>query len=219
MSRRFNDEPINLIQRIPSPEQLSSARPTKPSFGQKLMETGAAVARSAMELFAPPARQEPSVTAPSEAAMPQVLSGAHDYPDHSLDGELNVEHALSRQSQVVMPSVRQATQATPSTAPTGNYVEEVAELRAYLLRQQQDIARLAEQVQELKSLVISQRQILAYLGKEIEASSLSRMTGSIASAVAKPNRPVRQKVVVKNSEIKAKAVVQDNDPMLSSRNL
>ncbi|MBH0177448.1 MAG: hypothetical protein HP491_06190 [Nitrospira sp.] len=43
MSRRFNDEPINLIRRIPSPEQLSSARPTKPSLGQKLMETGAAV--------------------------------------------------------------------------------------------------------------------------------------------------------------------------------
>jgi hypothetical protein len=118
-----------------------------------------------------------------------------------------------------MPSVRQATHSTPSAAPTGNYVEEVAELRAYLLRQQQDIARLAEQVQELKSLVISQRQVLAYLGKELEASSLSRMTGSIASAVAKPNRPVRQKVVVKTSEIKAKAVVQDNDPMLSSRNL
>lgn len=219
MSRRFNDEPINLIQRIPSPEQLSSARPTTPSFGQKLLETGAAVARSAMELFALPARQEPSVTAPTEAAMPHALPGAHDHRDHSLAGESGVEHALPNQSQGVMPRVQQAMQATPSTAPTGNYVEEIAELRAYLLRQQQDIARLAEQVQELKSLVISQRQMLAYLGKEIEASSLSRMTGSIASAVAKPNRPVRQKAVVKTSEIKAKAVVQDNDPMLSSRNL
>lgn len=218
MSRRFNDGPINLIQRIPSPEQLSSARPTKPSFGQKLMETGAAVARSAMELFAPPVRQEPSVTVPTEAAMPHALPEAYDHRDHSLDVELSVEDALSNQTQGVMPRVQQATQATPSTAPTGSYVEEIAELRAYLLHQQQDIARLAEQVQELKSLVISQRQMLAYLGKEIEASSLSRMTGSIASAVAKPNRPVRQKAVVKTSEIKAKAVVQDNDPMLSSRN-
>ena len=219
MSRRFNDEPINLIQRIPSPEQLSSARPTKPSFGQKLMETGAAVARSAMELFAPPARQEPSVTVPTEAALPHVVPEAHDHRDHGFVEESNVEHALPHQSQVVMPRVRQATNSTPSAAPTGNYGEEVAELRVYLLRQQQDIARLAEQVQELKSLVVSQREILAYLGKELEASSLSRMTGSIASAVAKPNRPVRQKVVVKTSEIKAKAVAQDNDPMLSSRNL
>ena len=213
MSRRFNDEPINLIQRIPSPEQLSSARPTKPSFGQKLMETGAAVARSAMELFASPARQEPSATV--SYAIPE----AQDHRDHSLAGGSNAEHALPHQTQVVMPFVQQTTQSSPSAAATGNHVEEVAELRVYLLRQQQDIARLAEQVQELKSLVLSQRQILAYLGKEVEANSLSRMTGSIASAVAKPNRPVRQKVVVKTSEIKAKAVVQDNDPMLSSRNL
>lgn len=219
MSRRFNDEPINLIRRIPSPEQLSSARPTKPSFGQKLMETGAAVARSAMELFAPPVRQEPSGTVPTEAAVSHAVAEAFDHHDHSLAGESNVEHPLPHQTQVVMPGVRQAAHSTPSAAPTGNYVEEVAELRVYLLRQQQDIARLAEQVQELKSLVVSQREILAYLGKELEASSLSRMTGSIASAVAKPNRPVRQKVVVKTSEIKAKAVAQNSDPMLSSRNL
>lgn len=218
MFRRFNDEPINLIQRIPSPEQLSSARPTKPSFGQKLMETGTAVARSAMELFAPSARQEPSVTVPTEVAMPHAVPESHDHRDHSLAVEPNVEHALPHQTQVVMPCVQQATHSTPSAALAGHHVEEVAELRVYLLRQQQDIARLAEQVQELKSLVISQRQILAYLGKELEASSLSRMTGSIASAVAKPNRPVRQKMVVKTSEIKAKAVAQDNDPMLLSRN-
>jgi hypothetical protein len=219
MSRRFNDEPINLIQRIPSPEQLSSARPAAPSFGQKLMETGAAFARSAMELFAPPARQEPSVTAPTEAAVPHAVPEAYDHRGPYLAGESNVEPALPNQTQGVMPGVRQAAHSTPSAAPAGPHGEEVAELRVYLLRQQQDIARLAEQVQELKSLVISQRQILAYLGKELEASSLSRMTGSIASAVAKPNRPVRQKVVVKTSEIKTKAVVQDNDSMLSSRTL
>ncbi len=218
MSRRFNDDPINLIQRIPSPEQLSSARPTKPSLGQKMMETGAAVARSAMELFALPVRQEPSATVPAEAAMPRAVPEQPDHRDQSLAGESNVEHALPHQTQVVMPFLQQATHSTPSAALTDNHGEEVAELRGYLLRQQQDIARLAEQVQELKSLVLSQRQILVYLGKELEAGSLSRMTGSIASAVTKPNRPVRQKAVVKTSEIKAKAVAQDNDPMLLSRN-
>ena len=192
MSRRFNDEPINLIQRIPSPEQLSSARPAKPSFGQKLMETGAAVARSAMELFAPPARPEPLATVAIEAAVPHAVPEAHDHHGHSLARESNTEHALPHHTQVVMPCARQATQSTPPAAPTGNYVEEVAELRAYLLRQQQDIARLAEQVQELKSLVISQRQILSYVGTALEASSLSRMTGRIASAVPESNPPVRQ---------------------------
>ena len=218
MSRRFNDEPINLIQRIPSPEQLSSARPAKPSLGQKMMETGAAVARSAMELFALPAQQKPSATVPAEAAMPRAVPEQPDHHDQSPVGESNVEQALPHQTQVVMPFVQQIKQSTPSAALMDNHVEEVAELRGYLLRQQQDIARLAEQVQELKSLVVSQRQILVYLGKELEAGSLSRMTGSIASAVAKPNRPVRQKAVAKTAEIKAKAVAQDNDLMLSSRN-
>ncbi|MBH0196585.1 MAG: hypothetical protein HP494_13575 [Nitrospira sp.] len=219
MSRRFNDEPINLIRRIPSPEQLSSARPTKPSLGQKLMETGAAVARSAMELFAQPARQESSETVPAEEAVSHTVPEAQDHHDHSLAEESDVEHAVPQQTQVVMPFVQQPTESTSSSAQAGTHVEEVAELRVYLLRQQQDIARLAEQVQELKSVVVSQRQMLAYLGKELESSSLSRMTGSIASAVAKPNRSVRQKGMVKAPEIKAKAVAQDNDPMLSSRNL
>jgi hypothetical protein len=67
--------------------------------------------------------------------------------------------------------------------------------------------------------VISQRQVLVYLGKELETSSQSRMTGSIASAVAKPERPIRQKVVVKTSEIKEKAVAQDKNAMPSSLNL
>ena len=219
MSRRFNDEPINLIRRIPSPEQLSAARPTKPSFSQKLMDTGAAFARSAMELFAPPARQEPSATVPTEAAMPHAGPAEHDASDHSLVGESNGEPILSHQAQTVMPFARQATGSKPPAPPVGHHVEEVAELRAYLLSQQQDIARLAEQVQELKALVISQRQVLVYLGKELETSSQSRMTGSIASAVAKPERPIRQKVVVKTSEIKEKAVAQDKNAMPSSLNL
>lgn len=219
MSRRFNDEPINLIRRIPSPEQLSAARPTKPSFGQKLIETGAAFARSAMELFASPARQEPSATVPAETAMPSADPVEHDPSDSRFAGELNGDPILPHQAQVVMPFARQATGLVPPAKPVGHQVEEVAELRAYLLSQQQDIARLAEQVQELKSLVASQRQVLVYLGRELETNSQSRMTGSIASAVAKPERPVRQKVVVKTSEIKEKAVAQDKNPMPSSLNL
>jgi hypothetical protein len=183
------------------------------------METGAAFTRSAMELFAPPARSESSATVPTEAAMPQAVPDEHDHSDNCLVGESNTEHILPYQTQVVMSFVQHATMSMPPAAPTGNQVEEVAELRAYLLSQQQDIARLAEQVQELKSLVVSQRQVLVYLGKELETGSLSRMTGGIASAVAKPNRPVRPKVVVKTSEIKERAVAQDNKPVPPSLNL
>ena len=58
MGRRFNDEPINLIRRIPSPEQLEAARPAKPTFGQLLSQKGAAFVRSAMEAFSSPTKSE-----------------------------------------------------------------------------------------------------------------------------------------------------------------
>jgi hypothetical protein len=220
MSRRFNDQPVNLIWRIPSPEQLSAARPMKQSFGQKFMETGAAFIRSAKELFAPATRSEPSSAAQAEAAAvsPDLPAEQHDHDNRS-GAASSLEHVLPEPAPVVVPFVQNATTPNSSAAPTGTQLEEVAELRAYLLSQQQDIARLAAQVQELKSLVISQRQVLVYLGKELEAGSVSRMTESIASAVAKRSRPVRQKPAVKASEIKEKAGAQDNNPMQSSLNV
>ena len=220
MSRRFNDEPINLIRRIPSPEQLSAARPGTRSFGQTLVDTGAAFVRSAMHLFAPPARPEP----PSETQA-GAAAASQDVPVEHHEGcpgeESNARDVLLEQAQAVAVSpVRNATNLPQSAAtPAGAQREEVDELRAYLLSQQQDIARLAEQVQELKSLVVSQRQVLVYLGKELEAGSMSRMTGGIASAVAKRNRPVRQRPVMKDPEINEKAVTQANDPMPSSLNV
>ena len=192
----------------------------KQSFGQKFMETGAAFIRSAREAFAPAARPESSSAGPAETAPGSHDSSAEQHDDDHHSGEASSgEDVLTQPAQVVVPFVQDATTPISSAATTGTQREEVAELRAYLLSQQQDIARLTEQVQELKSLVISQRQVLVYLGKEMEAGSMSRMTGSIASAVAKRSRPVRQKPAVKTSEIKEKAVAQDHDPIQSSLNV
>jgi hypothetical protein len=220
MSRRFNDEPINLIRRIPSPEQLSAARPGTRSFSQTLVDTGAAFVRSAMGLFAPPAQPgpPPETQADAGAASPDVPA------EHSAmcpGEESNTGDVIREQAQAVaVPSVRNAVNFPQSDAPpAGAQREEINELRAYLLSQQQDIARLAEQVQELKSLVVSQQQVLVYLGKELEAGSMSRMTGSIASAVVKRNRPVRHKSVMKGPEIKERVVTGENDPLPSSLNV
>jgi hypothetical protein len=98
--------------------------------------------------------------------------------------------------------------------PAAVQPEEVAELRAYLFSQQQDIAHLSAQIQELKSLVVSQQQVLVYLGKELEGSSLSSMKAGVASAPAKRNRPVREKLVIKD-----KQVVQKDAPNPSSLSL
>jgi hypothetical protein len=227
MSRRFSNEPINLIQRIPSPKQLSAARPTKPPFGHTVLETGAAFVRSAIEFFAPPLRSEPTATVQAESATAaeDVSAEQSDYDDWS-DAEATIENVQEQQTEVMAPFVRSVTPPPQSAEPAGAHLEEVAELRAYILSQQQDIARLAEQVQELKSLIASQQHVFVSLiasqqhvfvslGKELETGSRSRM-GSIALALAKRNRPVRQTPAMKSSEIDEKAVVQDTNSIAPS---
>ena len=216
MSRRFSNEPINLIQRIPSPEQLSAARPTKPPFGHTLLETGAAFVRSAIEFFAPPLRSEPTAMVQVESATAaEDVSAERSDDDNWSDAEATREDVQEQQTEVMAPFVRSVTAPPQSAEPAGAQLEEVAELRAYILSQQQDIAHLAEQVQELKSLMASQRHVFVSLGKESETGSRSRM-GSIALALAKRNRPVRQTSAMKGSEIDEKAVVQDNNSIAPS---
>ena len=93
--------------------------------------------------------------------------------------------------------------------------EEVAELRAYLLTQQQDIARLSAQLQELKSLVASQQQVLVYMGKDLEMNSLSPMTGGVASASGKRHRPAREKASMKDKTVPQKDLPKPKPPSLS----
>lgn len=216
MSRRFSDEPINLIHRIPSPEQMSAARPSKRSFGQMLVESGAVCVRAVTELFA-------QVTRSGRMAHGAKIASQGCLDEHTNEliiGTLeHLEEGLD-QSDVVQPRIQadaspysEGAVNPPKSAamPTGVQPEEVAELRAYLLSQQQDIARLSVQIQELKSLVVSQQQVLGYLGRELDVRSLSPLTVGAASAPAKRNRPVRQKLGMKD-----KAAAQKDVPKPSS---
>jgi hypothetical protein len=221
MSRRFSDEPINLIHRIPTPEQLASARPLNRSWGQVIAETATTYVRTAVgmlaqvtgirrmrqakgeadsgsndrlgELSAAPATDNPArfdagVGAKESTVIDQPIEAASD--------------PRSQEDVSLLQSVSTSTLVQP---------EEVAELRAYLLRQQQDIARLSVQIQELKSLVVSQQQVLVCLGKELESRPVSPLMQGVASAAPKRNRPVRQKPMVKD-----KAAAQKEDLNRSS---
>jgi len=64
MSRRYSDQPINLIARIPSPEQMSAARPKQRSFIQLVMESGATCARGIADMVAQLHRLGRSIGAP-----------------------------------------------------------------------------------------------------------------------------------------------------------
>lgn len=200
MSRRFSDEPINLIHRIPTPEQLlAAARPSKRSWGQAVIETAAGWAQG----LAVAIRQITGSRGTAEIAMSG--QAATQQPDV-------MEHVRQRSASPGVPRQPMSTAAVAQPArPFDAAVqpEEVAELRAYILSQQQDIARLSAQLQELKSMVVSQQQVLVYMGKELEAAPT--MTG-VASAPAKRNRAVREKPYAKEKAVPRQDV---HNPSLS----
>jgi hypothetical protein len=196
MSRRFSDQPINVIRRIPTPEQLSAARPAQRPFGQALLEAGAACVRRAAEAVARIIRSGPS----GSQSLGESPLSAERHSEPESERLIDDRHDRGTSATVPQPTAAAASVSRErevlGTAPASAVQpEEIAELRAFLLSQQQDIARLSAQIHELKSLVVSQQQVLVYLGKEWELSSLSSTTTGVASAPGKRNRPAREKPV------------------------
>jgi hypothetical protein len=189
MSRRFSDEPINLIHRIPTPEQLlEAARPSQRSWYQVLIEAGARWIERTAAVIRP-------VIGSGTTAETTRAGQTHDKLDSIPERTIRRDGLRQAGSDSVQP--------TPGSSGTAVHPEEVAELRAYILSQQHDIARLSAQVQELKSMLVSQQQVLVYLGKELEAAPTTAMTG-VASAPAKRNRAGRDKSFSKDTAVPRK---------------
>lgn len=226
MGRRFSDEPINVIRRIPSPEQLEAARPTKPTFGQLLSQKGAAFVRSAMEAFSSP----PKTEQPPELQDDRGVS--HDQFDDEQsclapesesrqDKKLRAD-LVAQQPVQSMAAPSQSVEAAispppPVCAASGvSYEEEIGELRTFLLRQQQDIVRLAAQIQELKAIVHAQQQVLLCFEKESEGTSAPFREERVASAVTKGNTLIR---IRQQPVAKEKAMAEKDNPTRASLNL
>jgi hypothetical protein len=221
MSRRFSDEPINLIHRIPSPEQISAARPSNRSFGQALVESGAASVRAAAEVIAQLRRfgriacklvREGALSSDSllGRTREQVGDGIRTLAskclrsyDRLAEWIANLDVTVQPVRLVSPPPSEMSAEASAGAAMGASIRhEELAKLRTYLLTQQEDISRLSAQLQELKSLVASQQQVLVYLGKELELAQAQVPTmTAVASAPAKRNRIVREKPVAKEKAI------------------
>ena len=95
-----------------------------------------------------------------------------------------MDHVTVQQDHA-QPNGKRAQEAEHQLASSSSVVqsEDVAELRACLVGQQDEIARLTSHIQELTSLVSSQQQVLLHLGKELETGAFSTMsTGSGMSA-------------------------------------
>ena len=230
MSRRFSDQPVNLIDRIPSREQISAARPSKRSWGRAVLESGAACVRGLAEVVAHLRRFGRVARAVSSDGM---VSGkaflirtkaflvrtkeratvvtritavrlSHSY-DRLAEWIANLDVAVPP----VPPTRSPQPVAPPETVQTvlpeaySAQLQELAGLRASLVSQQQEIAHISVQLQELKALVVSQQQVLVFLGKELEATQQPSVA-TVASAPAKRARVIRTKPGAKDKKLPSK---------------
>lgn len=201
MSRRYSDAPINLIARIPTPEQISAARPKQRSFSQLLVESGATCVRGIAEVVAQLHRLGRSIgSSISDRAVDRALPGQ---TDTSVAGDARSAQGLVEQNSTVssvhrpvraMESAPVPVSHPPSGAVESVPLDEVLKLRAELLAHQQEVARLSAQLQELKSMVGSQQQVLVYLGQELESQQIPVMSAAAQAAPpAKKTRVARAK--------------------------
>lgn len=216
MSRRYSDQPINLIARIPSPEQMSAARPKQRSWIHLAMEFGATCVRGMAEVVAQLGRLGRSLpcaandTLSAAASLGQARNQEIE-PIQILASTVRVSDSRSVSSVAngdgaVPPVQSEETCSAPAPAvrPVVAVVEsapldEVVALRSELAVYQREMIRLSAQVQDLRSLAGSQQQVLAYLGKEIEACQPSiASTAALSLPPAKKARVARAKSVTRD---------------------
>ncbi len=197
MPPRFNKEPINLIHRIPSQKQIDEARPVPPAYGQVLLQAGA-ICLSKVRNFFSNVVQYVGETSARVRRKPLAL------PDWTKERFETIER-VGRQGAGHVKVVEEHTQAAATSlapnvtilqTPTPVQSGEVADLRACLVGQQDEIARLTSHIQELTSLVSAQQQVLVHLGKELETGEFSATSNGTAAATVKRNRVVRKKPTV-----------------------
>ncbi|MEK9142838.1 MAG: hypothetical protein AAB308_17430 [Nitrospirota bacterium] len=194
MAPRFNKEPINLIHRIPSQKQIDEARPVATPYGQILLNAGAICWRKVVDLFAYVTRYEDE-THP-RLRKPLAL------PDRTMErttiqGQGPVQsNGVEKSIQEVESPVTAKVTILPQPSPALVQSKEVAELRACMIGQQDEIARLTSHIQELASLVTSQQEVLVHLGKELEAGTFSPVSTGTAAASLKRSRIGRKKPTV-----------------------
>ena len=215
MARRFNYEPINLINRIPSPKQMDEARPTGPSLGQSIgqliVRAGGVCWRKAIDLVKHVTRYEeeslvgsrvrralppPYGYTPMAPQEPVVSRPAYNHVNNepSVEEKVKAAEVLPREEHMHTPEGGVGRSAGQGTRP-----EEVAALRSYLIGQQQDIASLTAQIRELKSLVTSQQQVIVHLGEELETGAFQTAPSRSASAAPRRDRIVREKPIAKDT--------------------
>ncbi|MBS0152287.1 MAG: hypothetical protein JSR31_15245 [Nitrospira sp.] len=196
MPPRFNKEPINLIHRIPSQKQIDEARPVPPAYGQVLLQAGALCLSKVRNFFTHVVRYvgDTSARVKKPLALPDWTKERFETIERFGGQGVGRVNVVEEQAQVAATSL--APNVTILQTPTPVQSGEVADLRACLVGQQDEIARLTSHIQELTSLVSAQQQVLVHLGKELETGEFSATSNGTAAATVKRNRVGRKKPAV-----------------------
>ncbi len=200
MPPRFNKEPINLIHRIPSQKQIDEARPVPPAYGQVLLQAGALCLSKVRNLFTHVVRYvgDTSARVRKPLALPDWTKERIETGERFRDAGTARMNVIEERTPVGEHSL--APNVTILQNPSPVQSKDVDELRACLVGQQDEIARLTSHIQELTSLVSAQQQVLVHLGKELETGEFSTASNGTAAATIKRNRVGRKKPTIAESQ-------------------
>lgn len=208
MSRRYNEEPVNLIQILPSKEKDSMQNPLKPSITCLLLEATAAGVRGLAELITRGGRRMQLVVGDLSRSIREFSEQGNQWMGWVTLRSRRLGQGLARfgvkaKQWIAVVWDRVGTQTSrlihevmargpehqkPVSGAQNAPNDELASLRAQLLAQQQELAQVTSQLMELKALAMSQEQVLLYLGKELDAMQMPVVPAAAVAPKKSPNR-------------------------------
>jgi hypothetical protein len=198
MARRFSDDPVNLIQILPSKGKVATPNPFRPSFSRFTLETGATVVRSlahALTLWSKSLRVVIVDLGHRVQDLRQRIDRRVAWTATSLQrarrwftrtaGEAKgwgtrTWHEMRTPVYPPVPVMTISSRTIRGLVPSiqrasPEVTSELDQLHAQVATQGQELYRLTSQVMELKALTMSQEQVLLCLGKELDAMHMPIM--------------------------------------------
>ncbi|MCP9455269.1 MAG: hypothetical protein NNA18_04055 [Nitrospira sp.] len=212
MPHRSSDEPLCVIRRIPPPDQMEAVRSGTRPLGERLGKAVISLGRLIAQRFLSSSIPHPAhvsregshnecrggpddvlhdVVAESETVVGQTSQGA-EAEGRNMVNDNNTSDSMRERGEGEETSGANLP-AEPALVCSVVQPEEVAELRVFLLQQQQDIVRLASQIQELRSLVMAQQRMIAQLTETTYPHAVSLRPGGPPAAQSPSGRQGRPK--------------------------
>ena len=221
MARRFSDDPVNLIQILPSKGKVATPNSFRPSLSRFALEAGATVARSLAHVLMLWSKSLRVVTVDLDhqvqdlrqrvdrraARMAISLHRARRWftrtASDAKDWGKRTWYEMRTPVYPSAPALAISSNTNRELVPViqralPEVTSELDQLHAQVATQGQELNRLASQVMELRALTMSQEQVLLYLGKELDAMQMPvvRVEAAVSKKmVSRGKKPTKTKRV------------------------